>query len=65
MPARIPNPENLNSLEVIQVIDFMTERYPDHHYTITAGNNCVWVYWGNMNLYFMFRDGRIIDIQVD
>lgn len=68
MPARIYNPENLNSLEVIQVIDYMDKKYPTYHYSVTAGNGCVWVYWGSsvpVNLYFIFRDGKIIDIQVD
>ena len=65
MPARIEYPERLNSLEVIQVIDYMDKNYPQTHYSVTAGNECIWVYWSNMNFYFIFRQGRIADIQID
>ena len=65
MPARILTPETLNSLEVVQVVDYMDKHHPNNHYNITKGNQCVWVYWGDMNLYFVFRDGMIADIQVD
>ena len=65
MPARISNPERLNSLEVIQVVEYMDKKYPNTHYNITNGNQCVWVYFGNLNLYFIFRNSKIADIQVD
>jgi hypothetical protein len=32
---------------------------------MTQGNDCIWVYWGRMNLYYIFKEGRIHDIQVD
>lgn len=57
---------NLNPLEVIQVDDYMVKHYPKvTHYTMTEGNDCIWVYYRNMNLYFVFRDGRIVDVQID
>jgi len=65
MPARIQTPESLNSLEVIQVVEYMDKKYPNTHYSIANGNQCVWVYFGNLNLYFIFREGKIADIQVD
>ncbi len=65
MPARIQTPETLNSLEVIQVVEYMDKKYPNTHYSIATGNQCVWVYWGNINLYFFFSNGKIADIQVD
>ena len=56
----------LNPLEVIQVDDYMVNHYPKvTHYTMTEGNDCIWVYYSNMNLYFVFRDGRIVDVQID
>jgi hypothetical protein len=55
----------VNEFEAIQVGAYMEQNKPDVHYTMTPGNECVWVYWSNMNLYFIFRDGRIADIQVD
>lgn len=66
--ARLYRAEELNEFEVLQVADWMESRYPDLHYTMTPGNGCVWVYWGSsipMNLYFIFRDGKIADVQVD
>ena len=56
----------LNPLEVILVEDYMTRVFPKvTHYTMTEGNDCVWVYYSHMNLYFIFRDGKIVDVQID
>lgn len=56
----------LNPLEVILVEDYMTKVFPKvTHYTMTEGNDCVWVYYSHMNLYFIFRDGKIADVQID
>jgi hypothetical protein len=44
----------------------MTRHWPRvTHYTMTKGNECVWVYYSNMNLYFVFRDGQVVDVQID
>ena len=57
---------SLNPLEVIQVEDYMSKNHPRvTHYTMTEGNDCIWVYYGNINLYYIFREGRIHDIQID
>jgi hypothetical protein len=32
---------------------------------MTQGNECIWVYYSFMNFYFIFRDGKIADIQID
>jgi hypothetical protein len=57
---------NLNPLEVILVEEYMTRQWPKvTHYTMTEGNQCVWVYYSNMNLYFVFRDGKVVDVQID
>ena len=56
----------LNSLEVILVEDWMKQNKPTvTAYTMTRGNDCIWVYWSYMNYYFIFRDGKIVDIQID
>ena len=54
----------LNSLEVLVV----TERLKDkgiQHYTLAKGNNCIWAYYGFINEYYIFRDGRLADVQID
>ncbi len=58
----------MNEFEMIQVADWMEQRRPGVRYTMTEGNGCIWVYWGSsvpMNLYFIFRNGQIADVQVD
>lgn len=62
---RILTPETLNSLEVIQVRDWMEKNNPNIHYDVRSGNGSVWVNFAGLNLYFIFRNGRIADIQVD
>ena len=56
----------LNPLEVILVEDWMKQNKPTvTAYTMTRGNDCIWVYWSYMNYYFIFREGKIHDIQID
>jgi hypothetical protein len=56
----------LNPLEVILVEDWMKQNKPTvTAYTMTRGNDCIWVYWSYMNLYFIFNNGRIADVQID
>lgn len=56
----------LNPLEVILVEDHMSKIAPlVTHYTMTKGNGCIWVYYGLFNLYYIFKDGKIHDIQID
>jgi hypothetical protein len=53
---------------MLTVMDYMQNKYPAQHYTMSPGNQCVWVTWGSsvpMNFYFVFREGRIADIQID
>jgi hypothetical protein len=61
----INHQDQLNELEVIIVADYMEKNYPDVHYTMTPGNDCIWVYHGNINKYFIFRGGKLVDIQID
>ena len=62
---RILTPETLNSLEVLQVQDYMDRYYPNRHYEVRAGNGSVWVTLDRNSLYFIFQNGQIADIQVD
>jgi hypothetical protein len=47
------------------VREYLAKRYPDKCYAMEKGNNCVWVIMGMCHMYFIVRDGRIVDIQVD
>lgn len=56
----------LNPLEVILVEEYMAKHSPKvTAYTMTRGNDCIWVYYSYMNLYFIFRNGKIADVQID
>lgn len=56
----------LNPLEVILVEEYMTKNHPKvTAYTMTMGNNCIWVYYSHVNMYFIFHAGKIHDIQID
>lgn len=34
-------------------------------YTIAPGNNCIRVTYGRVSEYYIFRNGKLIDIQTD
>ena len=58
----------LNPIEVMQVeIDLQEKGIMN--YKLAEGNDCVWVQAGSasvpLNLYYIFRDGAIVDIQID
>ena len=55
---------SLNELEVLQVADRL-ELKGIKSYTLTQGNDCIWAYYGQINEYYIFRDGEIADVQVD
>ena len=54
----------LNELEVMIVAEKLKESGIES-YTLTKGNGCIWAYYGRINEYYMFRDGRLVDIQID
>jgi hypothetical protein len=55
---------SLNSFEVALVIeDLASKQIKD--YRMLPGNNCIFVSFGMVSSYYIFRDGRIIDIQID
>jgi len=58
------NKELLNPIEVMQVqIDL--ERKGIVNYNMQLGNDCIWVNYGSVNCYYIFRNGEIADVQVD
>ena len=54
----------VNEFQAIVVTDDLQKKGITHA-TLTPGNDCVWAYWGNQNWYYIFRAGRLVDIQID
>ena len=55
---------SLNELEVMVVAEKLKEQGIES-YTLTKGHNCIWAYYGLINEYYIFRDGYLVDIQID
>lgn len=60
--------KNFNELELLVVLDRLEQRGTKYA-TILEGNGCIWVSSGSssvpINEYFIFRDGKLVDIQID
>lgn len=54
----------LNELEVLVVADHL-EKKGVKSYTLTQGNDCIWAYYGRINEYYIFSQGRLVDVQID
>ena len=58
----------VNELELIVVMDQL-EKQGVKYATIMPGNDCVWVARGSssrpINEYYIFNQGRLVDIQID
>lgn len=54
----------LNELEVLVVADHL-EKKGVKSYTLTEGNDCIWAYYGVINEYYIFKDGYLVDVQID
>ncbi len=54
----------MNEFEVMLVQKDLQDKGIEH-YTMRPGNECIWVSYGLVNCYYIFREGRIVDIQVD
>ena len=54
----------LNPLEVLVVAERLKNKGVEH-YTLTRGNDCIWAYYGVINEYYIFREGKLVDIQID
>lgn len=60
--------KDLNELELQVVLEKLNKRGTKYA-SIYRGNNCIWVASGTsgypINEYFIFRDGKLVDIQID
>jgi hypothetical protein len=54
----------LNELEVMLVAERL-EKNKITSYTLARGNDCIWAYYGSINEYYIFKDGYLVDIQID
>lgn len=54
----------LNEFEVILVVDDL-EKHGIKNYEILEGNQCIWVRHDRLNCYYIFKDGKINDVQYD
>ena len=63
--ARVLDADRMNEFEMLAVGAYMEKNHPSRLYTMTPGNQCIWVYLDSQNWYFIFRDGKIADIQID
>lgn len=56
--------KELNEFELLQVVEDLRKNGVKD-YTIQPGNNCIWVSYGRINSYYIFRDSQIVDVQFD
>lgn len=60
--------KDINELELLVVMDHLKNRGTEYA-SIYKGNECIWVATGSssrpINEYFIFREGKLVDIQVD
>jgi hypothetical protein len=54
----------MNEFEVILVHEDLRQK-GIKNYTMRQGNNCIWVSYGLVDCYYIFREGQIVDIQFD
>jgi len=54
----------LNEFEVILVHEDMRQK-GIVNYSMRPGNDCIWVSYGLVNAYYIFRNGQIADVQID
>jgi hypothetical protein len=54
----------MNEFEQMLVIEDLRKRGIEN-YSMQAGNNCIWVSYGLVNSYYIFRNGKIADVQID
>lgn len=55
---------DLNPLEVMIVTEHLADQGITD-YTLCKGNNCIWAYWRMINAYYIFSDGKLVDIHYD
>jgi hypothetical protein len=55
---------SLNPLEVMIIAERLAQDRVEH-YTMRPGRDCVWVSYNRLETYWIFRAGRLVDIQID
>jgi hypothetical protein len=56
--------KELNEFELLQVVEDLRKK-SIQDYIIRPGNNCIWVSYGRIDSYYIFRDSQIVDVQFD
>ena len=54
----------LNLLEVLVVAEELEKRGVEY-YTMRPGNDCVWVSYNRLETYWIFKNSKLVDIQID
>ena len=54
----------LNELEVMVVAEEL-KKLGVSSYQLLRGNECIWASYGLINSYYIFREGRLVDVQID
>ena len=54
----------MNEFEQLVVIEDL-RRQGINHYTMRPGNNCIWVSYGLVNAYYIFENGKLLEVQID
>ena len=59
--------EEIADKQALQIVISYLEARGTKYASIYNGNNCIWVASGfnSLNEYFIFRDGKLVDIQAD
>ena len=57
--------KEINEFEAMLVIEYLRKQGVTSGYTMRPGNDCIWVSQGVVNSYYIFNQGKIVDIQVD
>ena len=63
--ATVHDGHKINVFELMLACHDFEKNSNNRPYDVYPGNNCVWISSGGLNLYYIFRDGKIADIQVD
>lgn len=63
--ATVIRTEELNEFELILLCEDFERKYPNTPYTVRPGNRCIWVTSGLVDMYYIFQNGKIVDVQVD
>jgi len=65
---KVHNADQINEFELIIVLDELKRKRCEYA-TVMPGNECVWVSSGSSNCpineYYIFKGGRLVDVQID